>query len=134
MNNSRAVRLVAGALGAGSLGWAGGVTYQKYKDRPVSSSPLRMTVFRDVEKTPGTFPDRKTVRTEVRRSVSSPSTRTLLATLTTRLLSILGSRMISSLELTSVTVGTVGSMLCVLEMLLEIFCFSKFLLPKRFAR
>ena len=39
MNNSRAVRLVAGALGAGSLGWAGGVTYQKYKDRPVTSSP-----------------------------------------------------------------------------------------------
>ena len=32
------LRLVAGALGAGSLGWAGGVTFQKYKDQQTSPS------------------------------------------------------------------------------------------------
>merc|ERR1719357_822795 len=34
------LRLVAGALGAGSLGWAGGLTFQKYKDRQTSHSLL----------------------------------------------------------------------------------------------
>ena len=32
------LRLVAGALGAGSLGWAGGLTFQKYKDQQTSHS------------------------------------------------------------------------------------------------
>ena len=48
MINRKAVRLLAGALGAGSLGWLGGGSYQKYKhrrdslalaDKPLLSAP-----------------------------------------------------------------------------------------------
>ena len=48
MINRKAVRLLAGALGAGSLGWLGGGSYQKYKhtrdslalsDNPLLSAP-----------------------------------------------------------------------------------------------
>ena len=44
MIHRKAVRLLAGALGAGSLGWLGGTSYEKHKHRPdclpLSDHPL----------------------------------------------------------------------------------------------
>ena len=70
MINRKAVRLLAGALGAGSLGWLGGCSYQKEKEKhrrdslALSNHPLLSA--------PG-LPLEATVSTERSHSLRIPS-------------------------------------------------------------
>ena len=70
MIHRKAVRLLAGALSAGSLGWLGGVSYQKHKHRPdcqaLSHHPLLSA------SAPG-LPLEATVSTERSHSLRIPS-------------------------------------------------------------